>query len=66
LTKGREDTILDVLDPEIFVDTEVFQSTIEGDEESGAENGVVEVEERVFVQFNVGDKGIEEKDVGNG
>ncbi len=64
LAQSGEDAILDVLDPELFIDTQVFKDGVEGDQNSGAENGVEN--ELDFGGLDVGDKGRVKDDIGNG
>lgn len=43
LTKSREDSVLDILDPEMFVDTEVFEDAVDRDERGRTKKSMEEV-----------------------
>jgi len=43
LAESGENPVLDILNPEMFVDTEVFKNAVDRDEGGGAEEGMKEV-----------------------
>ena len=61
LTKGRKNAVLDILDPHIFVDTEMFEDSVSSDEKWGAHNRVEK--EREFFMGDVGNYSVKENDV---
>ena len=57
---------MDILNPDVFVDTEVFKDSVKRNNGGGGENGSKQIFNGLGFVLEVSDEGIVEGDVGNG
>ena len=65
LAKSGEDTVLDILDPDIFINAHFFQDGVKSGYCGGGQNSGDEILNRFWIAGEMGDQGIKQDDVAN-
>ena len=65
LAESGENAVLDVLHPDIFVDTQTFEDGIKRNQSGRGENGGDEMSDGLGLVGEMGDEGVVKDDIGN-